>query len=65
MEPLSRACLAMVGMVGEPSKGGFYGGRLGAPFCVKGMAGTLRLMNVWPDQQMLMVVRMVSVGGKG
>ena len=65
MAPMSNPRFAMVVMIDEPSKGGFYGGRVAAPVFAKVMAGTLRLMNVAPDQPMMRDVRMVSVGGKG
>jgi len=36
-------------VIDEPSKGGYYGGLVSAPVFSKVMSGTLRLMNVQPD----------------
>jgi cell division protein FtsI (penicillin-binding protein 3) len=36
-------------VIDEPSKGGYFGGLVSAPVFSKVMSGTLRLMNVPPD----------------
>ncbi len=36
-------------VIDEPSKAGYFGGLLSAPVFSKVMSGTLRLMNVTPD----------------
>jgi cell division protein FtsI (penicillin-binding protein 3) len=40
---------AIVVVIDEPSKGGYFGGLVSAPVFSKVMSGTLRLMNVPPD----------------
>ncbi|MNG27697.1 Peptidoglycan synthase FtsI precursor [compost metagenome] len=40
---------AIVVVIDEPGKGGYFGGLVSAPVFSKVMSGTLRLMNVPPD----------------
>ena len=47
--PLSNPRIAMVVVIDEPSKAGYFGGLVSAPVFSKVMAGALRLMNVPPD----------------
>lgn len=47
--PMSNPRYAVVVVIDEPSKGGYYGGLVSAPVFSKVMSGTLRLMNVTPD----------------
>ncbi|WP_418936377.1 peptidoglycan D,D-transpeptidase FtsI family protein [Metapseudomonas furukawaii] len=47
--PSSNPRLAMVVVIDEPSKAGYFGGLVSAPVFGKVMAGALRLMNVAPD----------------
>jgi cell division protein FtsI (penicillin-binding protein 3) len=47
--PASRPRLAMVVVVKEPSKGGYYGGLVAAPVFSAVMGGALRLLNIAPD----------------
>lgn len=46
---MSNPRYAIVVVIDEPSKGGYYGGLVSAPVFSKVMSGTLRLMNVTPD----------------
>jgi len=47
--PMSDPRYAIVVVIDEPSKGGYFGGLVSAPVYSKVMSGTLRLMNVPPD----------------
>ncbi|MBT8766197.1 penicillin-binding protein 2 [Pseudomonas sp. DB1] len=47
--PSSNPRIAMVVVIDEPSKAGYFGGLVSAPVFGKVMAGALRLMNVAPD----------------
>lgn len=47
--PTSNPRYAVVVVIDEPSKGGYFGGLVSAPVFSKVMSGTLRLMNVPPD----------------
>lgn len=47
--PSSNPRIAMMVVIDEPSKGGYYGGLVSAPVFSKVMAGSLRLMNITPD----------------
>ncbi|RZI67504.1 MAG: penicillin-binding protein 2, partial [Pseudomonas sp.] len=47
--PMSNPRYAVVVVIDEPSKGGYFGGLVSAPVFSKVMSGTLRLMNVRPD----------------
>jgi len=47
--PANNPRIAMVVVIDEPSKVGYYGGLVSAPVFGKVMAGALRLMNVAPD----------------
>ncbi|MFK8331589.1 peptidoglycan D,D-transpeptidase FtsI family protein [Pseudomonas sp. BJa5] len=47
--PMSDPRYAVVVVIDEPSKGGYFGGLVSAPVFSKVMSGTLRLMNVPPD----------------
>lgn len=47
--PMSDPRYAIVVVIDEPSKAGYFGGLVSAPVFSKVMSGTLRLMNVIPD----------------
>ncbi|MNQ61210.1 Peptidoglycan synthase FtsI precursor [compost metagenome] len=47
--PMSDPRFAIVVVIDEPSKAGYYGGLVSAPVFSKVMSGTLRLMNITPD----------------
>ncbi|WP_177410206.1 penicillin-binding protein 2 [Pseudomonas sp. LFM046] len=47
--PSSNPRIAMVVVIDEPSKAGYFGGLVSAPVFGKVMAGALRLMNIAPD----------------
>ncbi|WP_161628458.1 peptidoglycan D,D-transpeptidase FtsI family protein [Pseudomonas cremoricolorata] len=47
--PMSDPRYAIVVVIDEPSKGGYFGGLVSAPVFSKVMSGTLRLLNVPPD----------------
>ena len=47
--PATDPRIAMVVVIDEPSKAGYFGGLVSAPVFSKVMAGALRLMNVPPD----------------
>jgi len=49
LAPLSNPRVAVVVVIDEPSKGGYYGGLVSAPVFGRVMAGALRLMNIAPD----------------
>ncbi|WP_185019830.1 penicillin-binding protein 2 [Pseudomonas brassicacearum] len=47
--PMSDPRYAIVVVIDEPTKAGFFGGLVSAPVFSKVMSGTLRLMNITPD----------------
>ena len=47
--PMSDPRYAIVVVIAEPSKAGYFGGLVSAPVFSKVMSGTLRLMNITPD----------------
>ncbi|WP_191636097.1 peptidoglycan D,D-transpeptidase FtsI family protein [Pseudomonas fluorescens] len=47
--PMDDPRYAIVVVIDEPSKAGYYGGLVSAPVFSKVMSGTLRLMNITPD----------------
>ncbi|WP_178380711.1 peptidoglycan D,D-transpeptidase FtsI family protein [Pseudomonas fluorescens] len=47
--PMSDPRYAIVVVIDEPSKAGYFGGLVSAPVFSKVMSGTLRLMNISPD----------------
>jgi len=47
--PMSNPRYAIVVVIDQPSKGGYFGGLVSAPVFSKVMSGTLRLMNITPD----------------
>lgn len=47
--PIDKPRVATVVIIDEPSKGGYYGGRVAAPVFSRVMAGALRMLNVSPD----------------
>ncbi|KAF1011129.1 MAG: Peptidoglycan D,D-transpeptidase FtsI [Pseudomonas fluorescens] len=47
--PMSDPRYAIVVVIDEPSKAGYFGGLVSAPVFSKVMSGTLRLMNIVPD----------------
>ncbi len=69
--PLSDPRYAIVVVIDEPSKAGYFGGLVSAPVFSKVMSGTLRLMNVTPDnlpstpQQQAQAQPAASKGGRG
>ncbi|MNO07449.1 Peptidoglycan synthase FtsI precursor [compost metagenome] len=46
---MSNPRFAVVVVIDEPSKAGYFGGLVSAPVFSKVMSGTLRLMNIQPD----------------
>jgi cell division protein FtsI (penicillin-binding protein 3) len=48
--PVSHPALAVVAVVHEPSKNGYYGAAVAAPLFAEVMSGALRIMNVPPDK---------------
>ena len=69
--PMSNPRYAIVVVIDEPSKGGYFGGLVSAPVFSKVMSGTLRLMNVTPDnlaaqpQETANAVPVPVKGGRG
>lgn len=67
--PMSDPRYAIVVVIDEPSKGGYFGGLVSAPVFSKVMSGTLRLMNVPPDNLPPPATQQVSAvpanGGRG
>lgn len=65
--PMSNPRYAVVVVIDEPSKGGYYGGLVSAPVFSKVMSGTLRLMNIPPDNLTPEQVNTAPVakGGRG
>nr|WP_109511381.1 penicillin-binding protein 2 [Pseudomonas ovata] len=65
--PMSNPRYAVVVVIDEPSKGGYYGGLVSAPVFSKVMSGTLRLMNIPPDNLAPEQVNTAPVakGGRG
>ncbi|WP_457363663.1 peptidoglycan D,D-transpeptidase FtsI family protein [Pseudomonas sp. TE3610] len=69
--PLSDPRYAIVVVIDEPSKAGYFGGLVSAPVFSKVMSGTLRLMNVTPDnlpstpQEQAQAQPAASKGGRG
>lgn len=47
--PVDNPRVALVVVIDEPSKGGYYGGLVAAPVFGRVMAGALRMLNVRPD----------------
>ncbi len=65
LAPISNPRIAMVVVIDEPSKVGYYGGLVAAPVFAKVMAGALRLMNVVPDNLPPPVVPQTAVASAG
>ena len=69
--PMSDPRYAIVVVIDEPSKAGYFGGLVSAPVFSKVMSGTLRLMNVTPDnlpseaEQKAAVLAAAAKGGRG
>ncbi|MCF4998251.1 penicillin-binding protein 2 [Pseudomonas syringae] len=69
--PMSDPRYAIVVVIDEPTKAGYYGGLVSAPVFSRVMSGTLRLMNVTPDnlptteQANATVVPLKANGGRG
>ncbi|WP_322366935.1 penicillin-binding protein 2 [Pseudomonas sp. Teo4] len=68
--PMSDPRYAIVVVIDEPSKGGYFGGLVSAPVFSKVMSGTLRLMNVPPDNlpppvEQQQVTAAPAKGGRG
>lgn len=67
--PMSDPRYAIVVVIDEPSKGGYFGGLVSAPVFSKVMSGTLRLMNVPPDNLPPLATQQASAvpanGGRG
>lgn len=70
--PMSDPRYAIVVVIDEPSKAGYYGGLISAPVFSKVMSGTLRLMNVTPDNlppvqqaNVAPVIPLKANGGRG
>ena len=69
--PMSDPRYAIVVVIDEPSKAGYFGGLVSAPVFSKVMSGTLRLMNVTPDnlptaaEQQAAATAAAAKGGRG
>ncbi|WP_459749850.1 peptidoglycan D,D-transpeptidase FtsI family protein [Pseudomonas sp. 3A(2025)] len=65
--PMSNPRYAVVVVIDEPSKGGYFGGLVSAPVFSKVMSGTLRLMNIPPDNLApeQVTTAPVTKGGRG
>ncbi|MHC8360170.1 peptidoglycan D,D-transpeptidase FtsI family protein [Pseudomonas sp. LS2P72] len=70
--PMSDPRYAIVVVIDEPTKAGYYGGLVSAPVFSKVMSGTLRLMNITPDNlpptqqaNAVPVVPLKANGGRG
>ncbi|WP_295474084.1 penicillin-binding protein 2 [uncultured Pseudomonas sp.] len=65
--PMSNPRYAIVVVIDEPSKGGYFGGLVSAPVFSKVMSGTLRLMNIPPDnlEPEQAAAAPVAKGGRG
>jgi cell division protein FtsI (penicillin-binding protein 3) len=70
--PMSDPRYAVVVVIDEPSKAGYFGGLVSAPVFSKVMSGTLRLMNITPDNlpptqqaNTAPVVPLKAEGGRG
>ncbi|PAA15545.1 peptidoglycan D,D-transpeptidase FtsI family protein [Pseudomonas fragi] len=69
--PMSDPRYAIVVVIDEPSKAGYFGGLVSAPVFSKVMSGTLRLMNVIPDnlptaaEQQAAAAAAAAKGGRG
>lgn len=58
--PINNPRIAMVVMIDEPTKGGYFGGLVAAPVFGRVMAGAMRMMNIAPDA---LPDQKVAVGG--
>ncbi|WP_415760687.1 peptidoglycan D,D-transpeptidase FtsI family protein [Pseudomonas sp. LT1P18] len=70
--PMSDPRYAIVVVIDEPTKAGYFGGLVSAPVFSKVMSGTLRLMNITPDNlpptqqaNAVPVVPLKANGGRG
>ncbi|MDH0096796.1 penicillin-binding protein 2 [Pseudomonas sp. GD04158] len=63
--PAQNPRIAMVVVVDEPGKGAYYGGLISAPVFSRVMAGSLRLMNIAPDNLPPPEQKMAAVGQGG
>lgn len=63
--PASSPRLVMVVTIDEPTRGGYYGGRIAAPVFARVMTGALRLLDIPPDAPRGGVKRMVAARNKG
>lgn len=70
--PMSDPRYAIVVVIDEPSKAGYFGGLVSAPVFSRVMSGTLRLMNVTPDNlpttqqaNATQVIPLKANGGRG
>jgi len=64
--PASKPYLVMVVTVDDPVRGGYYGGQIAAPVFSKVIAGTLRILNIAPDDvKMKSVIARTSKGIAG
>jgi cell division protein FtsI (penicillin-binding protein 3) len=57
--------IALVVMIDEPGKGAYYGGLISAPVFSRVMAGSLRLMNIAPDNLPLPEQKLAAAGQGG
>jgi len=57
--------IALVVVIDEPGKGAYYGGLISAPVFSRVMAGSLRLMNIAPDNLPSPEQKMAAVGQGG
>ena len=63
MAPASRPRLVVVVMIDEPNNGEHFGGKVAGPVFSRVMAGSLRLLNVTPDDAPLLQTRVQNSEG--
>ncbi|ARS47753.1 MULTISPECIES: peptidoglycan D,D-transpeptidase FtsI family protein [Ectopseudomonas] len=63
--PAQNPRIALVVVIDEPGKGAYYGGLISAPVFSRVMAGSLRLMNIAPDNLPPPEQKMAAVGQGG
>lgn len=64
MVPASNPRLVMVVMINEPSAGEYYGGKVAAPVFANTMSGALRLLDINPDDLLMMdKIQLAHQGG--
>ncbi|WP_395505420.1 peptidoglycan D,D-transpeptidase FtsI family protein [Ectopseudomonas hydrolytica] len=63
--PAQNPRIALVVVIDEPGKGAYYGGLISAPVFSRVMAGSLRLMNIAPDNLPPPEQKMAAIGQGG